>query len=93
MTVAVTGALAVTAGAALARTASSEKVRRIARLLTLPAAAVLTLRGLGGFAQSLLAPNAATPEFTRNDLRIYSPLCLGLAAGLAALEIPTKKES
>jgi hypothetical protein len=33
----------------------------------------------------------ATPEFTRNDLRIYSPLCLALAAGLVALEIPTKE--
>lgn len=92
LTLAVTGALTVTAGAAVARTATSESVRRVARLLTLPAAAVLAVRGFGGFAQSLLAPHAATPEFTRNDLRIYSPLCIGLAAGLAALEIPSRKK-
>lgn len=91
LTLAVTGALTVAAGAALARTSRSERVRRTARLLTLPAAGVLALRGVGGFAQSLLAPNAATPEFTHNDLRIYSPLCLALAAGLAALEKSTKE--
>jgi hypothetical protein len=91
LTLAVTGALAVTATAALARTASSEKVRRAARLLSLPAAAVLAIRGVGGFAQSLLAPQSATPEFTRNDLLIYSPLCLALAAGLVALETPTRR--
>jgi len=55
-------------------------------LLTLPAAAVLALRGVCGFAQCLFAPQASTPEFRRNDLRLYSPLCLALAAGLASLE-------
>lgn len=93
LTLVVTGALTVTAGAALARTANSEKIRRTARLLSLPAAAVLAVRGVGGFAQSLLHPQAATPEFTRNDLRIYSPLCLGLAAGLVALEKPTAQKT
>lgn len=91
LTLVVTGALAITGGAALARTSGSEQVRRLGRLITLPAAAVLTIRGLGGFAQSLLAPTAATPEFTRNDLLLYSPLCLALAAGLVALEKPTKE--
>jgi hypothetical protein len=90
MTLAVTGALTVAGAAALARTSSQDKVRQAARLLTLPAAAVLALRGVGGFAQSLLAPQASTPEFRRNDLRLYSPLCLGLAAGLVALERRTK---
>lgn len=89
LTLVVTGALTVTAGAALARTADSEKLRRAARMLSLPAAGVLAIRGIGGFAQSLLYPHNATPEFTHNDLRIYSPLCLGLAAGLIALEKPT----
>ncbi|MFV0462105.1 MAG: hypothetical protein ACK5MP_02745 [Nostocoides sp.] len=31
----------------------------------------------------------STPEYTVNDVLIYSPLCLALAAGLAALEKPT----
>lgn len=92
-TVAVTAALAVTGAAAVARTSKSPRLRGAARLLTMPAAAVLAVRGLGGFAQSLLAPDAATAEFTRNDLRIYSPLCLALAAGLAVLEKPTKQEN
>lgn len=92
LTLVVTGALSVTAVAALARTADSEKLRRTARMLSLPAAAVLAIRGIGGFAQSLLYPQAATPEFTHNDLLTYSPLCLGLAAGLIALEKPTTKK-
>jgi len=92
LTLAVTGALSVTGAAALARTSSAPKVRQAARLLTLPAAAILGLRGIGGFAQSLLAPNASTPEFRRNDLRFYSPLCLALAAGLITLERSTKEE-
>lgn len=86
LTLAVTGALSLTGAAALARTSTNAKVRQSARLLTLPAATVLALRGFGGFAQSLFAPGASTPEFRRNDLRIYSPLCLGLAAGLFSLE-------
>jgi hypothetical protein len=93
LTLLVTGALTVTGAAALARTSTKAKVREASRLLTLPAATVLALRGVGGFAQSLLAPNASTPEFRRNDLRIYSPLCLGLAAGLFSLERSDKVES
>lgn len=92
LTLAVTGALSVAGAAALARTSTNARVRQAARLLTLPAAALLALRGVGGFAQSLLAPQASTPEFRRNDLRIYSPLCLTLAAGLVSLERATKKE-
>lgn len=92
-TVAVTAALALTGAAALARTSTDSRLRGAARLITMPAAAVLAIRGLGGFAQSLLAPDAATAEFTRNDLRIYSPLCLALAAGLAILEKPSKEGS
>jgi len=93
LTLAVTGALSLTGAAALARTSTKDKVRQAARLLTLPAATVLALRGAGGFAQSLLAPSASTPEFRRNDLRIYSPLCLGLAASLFSLERSGKGES
>lgn len=92
-TVAVTAALALTGAAAVARTSNGPRLRGAARLITMPAAAVLAIRGLGGFAQSLLAPGAATAEFTRNDLRIYSPLCLALAAGLAVLEKSTKQEN
>ena len=91
-TFAVTGALATAASAALMRTSPNPRIRAAARLVTLPAAAVLALRGVGGFAQSLLTPEAATAEFTRNDLRIYSPLCLALAAGLAVLEKPSKPQ-
>lgn len=92
LTVAVAGALATAAVAAVARTSRRPRARQLARLVTMPAAAVLAVRGIGGYAQSLLAPGAATPEFTRNDLLIYSPLCLALAAGLAILEKPTKTE-
>lgn len=92
-TMAVSGALAAAAAAAVARTSVNPRIRTAARLITLPAAAVLALRGVGGFAQSLLAPDAATEEFTRNDLRLYSPLCLALAAGLAVLEKPTRAKS
>lgn len=92
LTLAVTGALSVAGAAAVARTSTKAKVRQAARLVTLPAAAVLALRGVGGFAQSLLAPQASTPEFRRNNLRVYSPLCLTLAAGLVSLERSTKKE-
>jgi hypothetical protein len=92
LTLAVTGALSLTGTAALARTSKRPKLRQAARLLTLPAAVVLGLRGVGGFAQSLLAPHASTPEFRRNDLRLYSPLCLALAAGLVSLERRTKHD-
>jgi hypothetical protein len=92
LTLAVTAALGATGAAALARTSTRSRVRQAARLITVPAAAVLALRGIGGYAQSLLAPQASTPEFRRNDLRLYSPLCLALAGGLIVLEKPNPKE-
>lgn len=92
LTMAVAGALAVTAAAG-ARTSRHPRTRQFARFITVPAAAVLAVRGVGGFAQSVLAPGTATAEFTRNDLAFYSPLCLALAAGLAVLEKPTRGES
>ncbi len=93
LTVAVAGALAVTGAAAGARTSRRPRSRQFARFITVPAAAVLAVRGVGGLAQSLLAPGSATAEFTRNDVAFYSPLCLALAAGLAVLEKPTRVES
>lgn len=44
-------------------------------------AAVLLLRGVGGFVIS----SRRSTEFARLDLRIYSPLCVALAAGSAVV--------
>ncbi len=46
-------------------------------------AGVFGLRGLGGFLPFLEA--MAAPAFVRLNRRIYSPLCVGLAASLAVL--------
>jgi hypothetical protein len=46
-------------------------------------AGVLALRGIVGLAgaTALLSPGSVSPRFRRLDRRVYSPLCLALAAG------------
>jgi hypothetical protein len=46
-------------------------------------AAVLLLRGAGGLAVS----SRRSTEFARLDLRVYSPLCLTLAASCAVVAV------
>jgi hypothetical protein len=58
-----------------------KRVRTIAlRVVT----AVLTTRGVAGVLgrTSTLAPGSDSPTFVRLDKRLYSPLCLWLAAGV-----------
>ena len=58
-----------------------KRVRTIAlRVVT----AVLTTRGVAGALgrTSTLAPGSDSPTFARLDKRLYSPLCLWLAAGV-----------
>lgn len=46
-------------------------------------AAVLLLRGFGGFFDLKLRPSIAGTAYARANVRYYSPLCLLLAAGTA----------
>ncbi|MEJ7633914.1 DUF3995 domain-containing protein [Aeromicrobium sp.] len=54
------------------------QVRRGARTV----AVVLTARGAGGLVMSGLAVGNTTELFRRSDVRLYSPLCIALAAGI-----------
>lgn len=45
--------------------------------------AVLLVRGLEGFVDERLRPDTAGSPFARLNVRVYSPLCLALAALLA----------
>lgn len=47
-------------------------------------AAVLGLRGVGGFFDGRLRPGTRGQPFYRLNLRIYSPLCLLLSAAIVA---------
>lgn len=47
------------------------------------AASVLALRAVAGPVAVALAPQRFTPQFARLDRRLYAPLCLALAAGMA----------
>lgn len=76
--------------AAIARVGSRAAVRRWARLVTVPAAGVLALRGIGGLISSGFFGDLVTSEYRPLDLMVYSPLCLLLALGLALLEWPGK---
>jgi hypothetical protein len=50
-------------------------------LVTLVTTGVLALRGTVGLAGSGAGLLGTTPEFRRNDLRFYAPLCVALALG------------
>lgn len=56
----------------------------VVRALTWVAAGALAVRGLGGFFDRRLRPHTRTLPFARLNGRIYSPLCLALAAGTVA---------
>lgn len=61
---------------------------RFPRLLTLGQAGVASVLGarlvLGFLGRAnLVSPDAPSPQFQRLDRRLYSPLCLALAAGAA----------
>lgn len=81
-TMAVAG-LCVTAGAGVAARASSATgpTRTLSHVASRTVAGVLAARGFGGLIVSGLGLAATTPAFRRNDLVVYSPLCLALAAG------------
>ena len=76
----VAGALGTTA--ALAASTQRSQVRRGALLA---AATVFATRAAFGFSgrTDLLVPGSTSPAFRRQDRRIYSPICLALAGGLA----------
>ena len=76
---AVAGALTLASGLIGGRPAVDPRLRRGGVRAVV---AVLCLRGslgLGG-RTDILSPGSASPRFRRLDRRIYSPLCLGLAA-------------
>lgn len=52
------------------------------RALTWLAAAILALRGLGGFLEPWLRPHTRALPYGRLNRQLYSPLCVALAAGL-----------
>jgi hypothetical protein len=54
----------------------------LVRTLTWIAAGILAARGVGGFFEARLRPDALTEPFARWNRRLYSPLCLLLAAAL-----------
>jgi hypothetical protein len=56
----------------------------VVRALTWIAAGALAVRGLGGFFDRWLRPHTAALPFARLNVRIYSPLCVALAAGVVA---------
>lgn len=51
-----------------------------ARLMTWGAAAVLALRGIGGLFETRFRPQIVGRPYARLNVRLYSPLCLALAA-------------
>jgi hypothetical protein len=77
--VAVAGALTVASGLVGGHPAVDPRLRRAGARATV---AVLGVRGSLGLLgrTDLLSPGSASPRFRRLDRRIYSPLCLTLAA-------------
>ena len=77
---AVAGALGVTA--ALTASTRQSPLQRSALSV---AATVFATRAVFGFSgrTDLLVPGSTSPEFRRQDRRIYSPICVLLAIGIA----------
>jgi Protein of unknown function (DUF3995) len=81
------GACYVVASALAAAAAVLENVpplpARPRRLGLRATAGIIGLRGVVGLAgrTALVSPGSSSPRFVRLDQRVYSPLCLGLAAG------------
>jgi len=85
-TIAVAGLL--TSASVLTATASGvvpvgPHLRRLARLGASVVSGVLLVRGTGGVVVSALGVGGASERFRRMDLRVYSPLCLGLGSLVA----------
>lgn len=83
--VALTGAAV---GVAVAgHTAKGGPVGRVAALVAVVTARVLRARGMGGLGMAAAGVSMsgadATDEFREMDLRLYSPLCIGLSLGAA----------
>ncbi|MGZ9935519.1 DUF3995 domain-containing protein [Streptomyces sp. NC-S4] len=80
-TAAVAGLLTAAAGLVLAgaRPDSALGRARLVRAGLWTVCAVLAARGLGGLAVSGLDVQQAPARYTAMDLRLYSPLCLGLS--------------
>lgn len=88
---AVAGAL----GAAAALVSGWPRRHPVARALgRAGVAAVLTTRGVVGVLRltEVVSPGSVSPRFQRWDRRLYSPLCLLLAAG-AARSVATSRQS
>lgn len=75
--------LCMAAGASVtSRVSSVTGVPRLAgHAASRTVAGVLGARGAGGLVVSRLGLAPTTPRFRRNDMLVYSPLCLALAAG------------
>jgi hypothetical protein len=56
----------------------------LVRVLTWVAAGIIAARGGLGFLERRLRPDAISQPFARWNRRLYSPLCLALAAALVA---------
>ena len=54
---------------------------------TWTAIAVLAVRGVGGFFQTMVQPSIRGSAYARANVRVYSPLCVALAAASAALVV------
>lgn len=82
---AVTGALTVTAAAALHRATTPHRhsaANTVAGFVLTAASTVLALRSAIVVATTTMRPQWFTPEFVKLDRAVYSPLCLSLAIGL-----------
>jgi uncharacterized membrane protein required for colicin V production len=77
-------ALLLVAIGALARGLVAVPVPGAVRALTWIAAAALAARGLGGFLEARWRPHVRALPYDRWNRRLYSPLCLALAAALIA---------
>lgn len=79
----VAGLLITAAGLVLAAGLGVEG--RVVRVGAAGVAAVLGLRGVGGFCDGRLRPGTRGQPFYRLNRRVYSPLCLLLAAAIVAV--------
>jgi hypothetical protein len=74
----------VAAGALAVRGLVATPAPAAVRALTWLAAGALAARGLGGFFEARWRPHVRALPYGRWNQRLYSPLCLALAAALAA---------
>lgn len=96
MTATVVGLITVAIAAVETESRSSrsdDPAARARRLVARGVPGVLALRGIGGLVGSSLELGTATDEFRHWDLRIYSPLCLVLAAAaVGAIALPRRAD-